>query len=157
MKKNKLFYWILLISVILFFIILKFWKIEFEYIYQLNITEANKLPFVIISSVVISILIFLTIKKRINFWSILLFLFLTFGIFTLNYIIITENDYKKFDFLISKKIENGKFEKYNDEGKNITQITNEMDTLFYHKYPIHEDEYNLTKSRFKKLYYLTKK
>ena len=157
MRKIKLFSWILLASIIAVIFYLKLTKIDFVYIYQENISEISKFPFVLIVSIIISLIILLITNKKFDFWSILIFPFLTLGVFLFNYIIISEVDYKKFDYLFSQEIEKSKFEKYDDEGKDITQITFKNDTLFLHKYPIDVNQYTLNKSRLNKYYYLTRK
>ena len=146
-----------MVSIIVILASLKLINIEFEYIYQEKIPEINKLSFVLILSIIISHLIILITSNKYDYRNLIKLPFLTIGIFIINYIIISEYDYKKFDYLISKKIEKINFEKYNDEGKNITKISNEKDTLFYHRYPIIEGEYNFYKSRLNKYYYLIKK
>ena len=157
MRKIKLFYWILLVSIIAVIFYLKLTKIDFVYIYQENITEISKFSFVVILSILISLLFLCITNRKLDYWNLLIFPFLSIVVFLFNYIIISETDYKKFDYLFSEEIEKGKFEKYNDKGKDITQITFNNDTLFLHKYPIDVNQYTLKKSRLNKYYYLTKK
>lgn len=161
MKRRKFICTIIIMLIISALCVVKLSSVNFLVVDQMQRTELNKFPFIIILSIIISLTIIYLIEKRFDFWSIFNFSWLTIFVFALNYIIISYYDYKIIDFSLSRNITNYKIEKYNDDSWIITRIIYEKDTLYTYQNPktqiVYSGDYNLNKSRFQKFYYLTKK
>ncbi len=161
MKKSKLIYSVILFLIFSLLIIVKFTNITFQIIDQLNRTELNKFSFILILSLIISLLILLIFEKRLDFWSIFNFSWIMLVVFVTNCFLISNYDYKIIDYSLSKKITDFKVETYYDQSWKITRITYEKDTLYNSQnsktQKIYSGDYNLNKSRFQEYYYLTKK
>ena len=161
MKRRKFICTIIIILIISALCAVKLSSVNFLVVDQMQRTELNKFPFIVIFSIIISLTIIFLIEKRFDFWSVFNFSWLTIIVFALNYIIISSYDYKIIDFSLSRNITNYKIEKYNDDSWIITRFIYEKDTLYTYKNPktqiVYSGDYNLNKSRFQKFYYVTKK
>lgn len=104
MKRRKFICTIIIMLIISALCVVKLSSVNFLGVDQMQRTELNKFPFIVIFSIIISLTIIFLIEKRFDFWSVFNFSWLTIIVFALNYIIISSYDYKIIDFSLSRNI-----------------------------------------------------
>lgn len=148
-----------LILILFFLTLLKLYKLDDLYFYSAEKLELNKIPFVAMVNLIVSLLVIIFFERRLDFWTVFNFAWVFVAVFIFNLIFISYHDYKRVDYLFSEKVENFKIVKFEEEKFNInTQFIIDKYTLHYNQNrkikTIYDGGYNLYKSRFQKYYYL---
>ena len=159
MSRNKSLF-LLTILYVAAIVILKRFELPTEQIVLPEYMDTNKLPFIVVISLLFIVLILILFKKKLNIWTVLEMGGILLLLIPLNLIFISKKDYQKIDFLMSSKVSNFQERSFPDGRLKITEIITESDTIYKNQNPnwvkIYDGKYNLYQSTFHNYLYLTK-
>ncbi|WP_373710047.1 hypothetical protein [Kaistella sp.] len=91
------------ILILFFLTLLKLSSLDDLYFYSAEKLELNKMPFVAMVSLIVSLLVIIFFERRLGFWTVFNFAWIFVTVFIFNLIFISYHDYNRVDYLFLKR------------------------------------------------------